>query len=87
MFYFCLPVHSTLFSHYELSLQYNFGHKKNRPVLSIIDNVDSDENNLIILQWLFQERKAFTIHLTFSPSNKSFVKTFIDKLIIFSNEK
>ena len=44
-----------------------------RFVLSIIDN-------LIIPQWLFEERKAFTIHLPFSPSNESFVKRFISKL-------
>ena len=30
---------------------------------------------MIIPQWLFQKTKAFTIHLPFSPSNGSFVKT------------
>ena len=58
-----------------------------RFVLSIIDNVDSGKNNLIIPQWLFGERKAFTIHLPFSPSNESFVKRFISKLNYFTNEK
>ena len=43
----------------------------------IIDHFDSSKDNLIIHQWLFEERKAFTIHLPFSPSNESFVKTFI----------
>ena len=46
-----------------------------RFVRSIIDNFDSGKDNLIIPQWLFDERKTFTIHLPFFPSNKSFVKT------------
>ena len=36
---------------------------------------------------MFEERKAFTIHVPFSPSNESFVKTFISKLNYFTNEK
>ena len=36
---------------------------------------------------MFEERKAFTIHLPFSPSNESFVKRFISKLNYFTNEK
>ena len=56
-------------------------------VLSIIDNFDSGKDNLVIPQWLFEERKAFTIHLPFSSSNESFVKRFISKLKYFTNEK
>ena len=58
-----------------------------RFVLSIIDNFDSGKDNLIIRQWFFEERKAFIIHLPFSPSNESFVKSFISKLNYFTNEK
>ena len=58
-----------------------------RFVRSIVDNSDSGKDNLIIPQWLFEERKAFTIHLPFSPSNESFMKTFISKLNYFTNEK
>ena len=58
-----------------------------RFVLSIIDNFDSGKDNLIIPQWLFEKRKAFTIHLPFSPNNESFVKRFISKLNYFTNEK
>ena len=58
-----------------------------RFVHSIIDNFDSGKDSLIISQWLFDEKKAFTIHLPFSPSNESFVKTFISKLNYFTNEK
>ena len=42
---------------------------------------------MIIPQWLLAERKTFTIHLPFSPSNKRFVKTFVSKLNYFTNEK
>lgn len=38
----------------------------------IIDKSDSGKENLIIPQWLFEQRKALTIHLPFSPSNESF---------------
>ena len=58
-----------------------------RFVLSIIDHFDSGKDNLIIPQWLFEERKAFTIHLPFSPSNESYVKRFISKLNYITNEK
>ena len=56
-------------------------------VRSIINDFDSGTDNLILHQCLFQERKVFTIHLPFSLSNESFVKTFISKLIYFTNEK
>ena len=58
-----------------------------RFVRSIEDNFDCGIDNLIIPQWLFEERKAFTIHVLFSPSNESFVKTFISKVNYFTNEK
>ena len=58
-----------------------------RFVRSITYNFDSDKDNLIILQRLFEERKAFTINLPFSPSNESFVKTFMSELNYFTNEK
>ena len=58
-----------------------------RFVRSIIDNFDSGKDSLIIPLWLFKERKAFTIHLPFLPSNENFVKIFIIKLNYFTNEK
>ena len=58
-----------------------------RFVCSIIYNFDSGKDNLIIPQWLFEEKNAFTIRLPFSPSNESFVKTFMSKLKYFTNEK
>ena len=56
-------------------------------VRSIIDNFDCGKDNFIAPQWLFEERKAFIIHLLFSPSNESFWKALISKLIYFTNEK
>ena len=50
-----------------------------RFVRSIIDNFDSGEDDFIIPHWLFEERKALTIHLSFSSSYESSVKTFISK--------
>ena len=44
-----------------------------RFVLSIKDNFDSGKDNFIIPQWLFEGRKAFTIHVPFSLSNECFV--------------
>ena len=58
-----------------------------RFVHSIIDNFDSGKDNLIIPQCLFDERKAFTIHLPFSPRNEGFLKTFVSNLNYFTNEK
>ena len=58
-----------------------------RFVYSIIDNFDSGKDNMIMPQWLFDERKTFTSHLTFSPSNESIVKTCIRKSNYFTNGK
>ena len=57
-----------------------------RFVHSIIYNSDSVKDNLS--QWLFDERKAFTIHLSyeFIYHIESFVKTFISKLNYFTNK-
>ena len=58
-----------------------------RFVRSITDNFDSGKDNLSIPQWLFEEKKAFAIHLPFSSSNENFVKAFISKLSYFTNAK
>ena len=67
--------------------KYTVARFPNRLVRSAIDNFDSSKDNLIIPQWLFEERKAFTIHLPLSPSNESFVKRLISKVNYFTNEK
>ena len=58
-----------------------------RFVRSITDNFDSGKDNLMIPHWLFEERKAFAIHLPFSLSNANVVKTFISELNYFTNAK
>ena len=58
-----------------------------RYVHSVMDNFDSSKDNLIIPHWLSEERKTFIIHLPFSTSNESFVKTFTSKLNYFTNTK
>ena len=40
-------------------------------------NFDYDKDDLVISKCLFEGRKTFTIHLSFSNSNDSFEKTFI----------
>ena len=67
--------------------KYTVAEFPSRFVHSIIDNFDSGKDNLIIPQWFFDERKTFTIHLPFSPSNESFVKTIVSKLNYFTSEK
>ena len=59
---------------------------RSRFVRSIMYKFDGGKDNLIVTQWLFEERKAFTIHLLFSLCNENFLKTFISKLNYFTNE-
>ena len=47
-----------------------------RFICSIRDNFDNGKDNLIILQWLSEERKVFKICLPFFPSDESFAKIF-----------
>ena len=47
-----------------------------RFVYSIRDNFGNGKDNLIILQWLSEERKVFKICLPFFPSDESFAKIF-----------
>ena len=59
---------------------------RSRFVRSIMYKFDGGKDNLIVTQWLLEERKAFTIHLLFSLCNENFLKTFIGKLNYFTNE-
>ena len=58
-----------------------------RSVHTITNNFNSGKGNLIIPQWLFDEREAFTIHPPFSPSNESFVRMLVSRLNYFTSEK
>ena len=50
-------------------------------------NFNNGKNSLIIPQWLFEKRKAFTIHLPFSPNKQRFLKAFVIESNYFTNEK
>ena len=66
--------------------KYTAARLPSRFVCSVIDSFDNGKDNLIMPQWLFEERKTFTIHLTFSPSNEGFAKTFTSKLNYFTTD-
>ena len=48
---------------------------------------NKDEDDYIIPEWLFDERKLIILQLPFSVSNEKFTKSFIKKLVIFTNNK
>lgn len=53
----------------------------------MIDTFDDGKEDLIIFQWLLEERNVFTTRVPLSSSNEHFTKSFIIKLTCFSNEK
>ena len=46
---------------------------------------NQDQDKVLIPQWLFDDRKERLIRLPFAPVNENFVKSFINKLEIFTN--
>ena len=48
---------------------------------------NQDRDEVLILQWLFDDRKECLIKLPFVPANEKFVKSLINKLEIFTNYK
>ena len=60
-FSFCLRIHFIVLQHYELSFQYNFGHKNNRPDKCVPNNI----------------KLAFFIGEIIQLADKCFRKTFI----------
>ena len=46
-----------------------------------------EEEQLMIPEWLFDQRKKVLFKLPYCPSNERDVKRFIDKIESFSNEK
>ena len=56
-----------------------------RFVRSITDNFNNGKDDLIIPQWLFGERKTFTIRLPFSSSK--FCENVYWQVACFTNEK
>ena len=81
-----------IFSNFDIEMKfivtkYTAAGFPSRFVRSIIDNSESGKDNLVIPQWLFEERKTFTIPLPFSPSSESLVTTFISKFNYFTSGK
>ena len=54
-------------------------------MMFMVDLTKRDE--VLIPQWLFDDRKECLIRLPFAPGNEEFVKSFINKLRIFTNYK
>ena len=46
---------------------------------------NQEQDEVLILQWLFDDRKKCLIRLPFTPANEKFVQSFINKLEIFTN--
>ena len=42
---------------------------------------------MIIPEWLFDERKTFSVRFPYSPVNKKFSKAFVRKVENFTNDK
>ena len=64
--------------HLQASLSFHF---KN----DIFCRFNQEKGNILIPEWLFDDRKKLLIRLPFAPANEKFVKSFINKLEIFTN--
>ena len=54
-------------------------------VINVFHRFNQQKDEVLIPQWLFDERKECLIRLPFAPANEKFVKSFINKLEIFTN--
>ena len=45
------------------------------------------KEEMIILEWLFDERKTFSVRFPYSPANEKFSKAFMKKVKNFTNDK
>ena len=58
-----------------------------RFIMSVINDFDNKKDNeMIIPEWLFNPKPSLTIFLPYSPENEIFVKRFLTKLNIFTND-
>ena len=51
----------------------------------VFHRFNQQKDEILIPQWLFDERKECLIRLLFAPANEKFVKSFVNKLEIFTN--
>ena len=49
-------------------------------------NFERGKEKMIITEWLFDERKTFSVRLLHSPANKKFNKVFMRKVENFTND-
>ena len=54
-------------------------------VINVFHRFNQQKDEVLIPQWLFAERKECLIRLPFAPANEKFVKSFVNKLEIFTN--
>ena len=54
-------------------------------ISDVFHRFNQQKDELLILQWLFDDRKESLIRLPFAPANEKFVNSFINKLEIFTN--
>ena len=51
----------------------------------VFHTFNQQKDKVLIRQWFFDDRKECVIRLPFAPANEKFVKSFINKLEIFTN--
>ena len=51
----------------------------------VFHRFNQQKDEVLIPQWLFDEKKECLIRLLFAPANEKFVKFFINKLGILTN--
>ena len=52
-----------------------------------ICNIERGKEEMIIPEWLFDERKIFSVRFPYSPANEKFSKAFMKKVENFTNDK
>ena len=52
-----------------------------------ICNFERGKEEMIIPEWLFDERKTFSVRFPYSPANKKFSNVFMRKVKNFTNDK
>ena len=56
-------------------------------ISDVFRRFNQERDEVLILQWLFDDMKVCSIRLPFAPANEKFVKSFINKLETFTNYK
>ena len=54
-------------------------------IRNAIEYFNKDEDDFLIPEWLFDERKLILLRLSFSESNEKFTKSLIKNLVAFTN--